>query len=137
MWRTARNGCPTLAAAPCGCAGAAGAVAVAAGPVIAPAAGVVLPGDLRQPTGARRWPGAARLQGVAVTLLAVDEGEAGKLAAESGLGIVLQSANHGNEVNALDSLREPRYSHVMSITGIARYTKGPTAGSIGPARRPS
>jgi len=73
----------------------------------------------------------------AVTLLAVDEVEPGKLAAESGLAIVLQSANHGNEVNALDSLREPRYSHVMSITGIARYTKGPTAGSIGPARRPS
>src|SRR5258708_3964490 len=69
--------------------------------------------------------------------LAVDEVEPGKLAAESGLAIVLQSANHGNEVNALDSLREPRYSHVMSITGIARYTKGPTAGSIGPARRPS
>src|SRR5258708_26954291 len=59
----------------------------------------------------------------AVTLLAVDEVEPGKLAAESGLAIVLQSANHGNEVNALDSLREPRYSHVMSITGIARYTK--------------
>src|SRR5258708_29497559 len=40
MWRTARNGCPTLAAAPCGCAGAADAVAVAAGPIITPAAGV-------------------------------------------------------------------------------------------------
>ena len=58
----------------------------------------------------------------AVALLAVDEVEPGKLAAESGLAIVLQGANHGNEANALDSLREPSYSTVMRITRIARYT---------------
>src|SRR5258708_15607347 len=71
----------------------------------------------------------------AVTLLAVDEVEPGKLAAESGFAVVLRSANHGNGVNAFDSLRQSRYSHVMSIADITRYTPGALAGSIGPARR--
>jgi len=56
-----------------------------------------------------------------VTLLAVDEVDPGKLAAESGFAIILQGANHGNEIKALDSLLEPRYSHVMSIADIGRY----------------
>ena len=56
-----------------------------------------------------------------VTLLAVDEIEPGKLAAESRVAIVLQGTNHGIEASALDSLRKARYSHVMSIAYIARY----------------
>src|SRR5216684_1555949 len=51
----------------------------------------------------------------AIAFLAVDEVEPGKRAAESGLAIILQSSNHGNGINTLDSLHEPRYSHVMSI----------------------
>ena len=73
----------------------------------------------------------------AVALLAVDEVEPGELAAETGLAIVLQGANHGNEVNALDSLRELRYSQVMSITQIARYTPGAMPSAVAPARRRS
>ena len=57
-----------------------------------------------------------------------------KLAAESGFAIVLQRANHGNEVSALDSLPQKRYSHVMSITQIGRYT--PNAALL-ISRRPS
>ena len=57
----------------------------------------------------------------AVTFLAVDEVEPGELAAESGLAIILQRVDHGNEINALDPLRELHYSHVMSITQIGRY----------------
>ena len=73
----------------------------------------------------------------AVALLAVDEIEPGKLAAESGLAIVPQGANHSNEVNALDPLRELRYSHVMSITQIDRYTPEATSSAVAPARRRS
>jgi len=70
----------------------------------------------------------------AVTLLAVNEGEPGKLAAESGLAIILRGPNHGNEINSLDSLREPRYSHVMSITRIVRYTPEALPSAVAPAR---
>src|ERR1700737_1916102 len=70
----------------------------------------------------------------AVALLAVDEVDPGKLAAESGFAIVLQGANHGNEVSAVDSLPQKRYSHVMSITQIGRYT--PNAAVL-ISRRPS
>src|SRR6266478_7101275 len=63
----------------------------------------------------------------AVALLAVHQVEPGKLAAESGFAVVLEGANHGNEVKQLDSLREPRYSRVMSIADIARYTPAVTA----------
>ena len=57
----------------------------------------------------------------AVTLLAVDEIEPGKLAAESRVTIVLQGTNHGIEASALASLWKARYSRVMSIAYIARY----------------
>jgi hypothetical protein len=62
----------------------------------------------------------------AVALLAVDQVEPGKLAAESGLAIVVKGANHSNEIKALDPLRELRYSHVMSITRITHYTPAAT-----------
>src|SRR5260370_26557741 len=73
----------------------------------------------------------------AIAFLAVDEVEPGKRAAESGLAIILQCANHGNGINALDSLREPRYSHVMSIAQIARYMPATTLSIVTPARYPS
>src|SRR5258707_13881146 len=49
----------------------------------------------------------------AVTLLAVDEVEARKLAAESGLAIVVQSANNANEETSLDSVPVQRDSDVL------------------------
>lgn len=58
----------------------------------------------------------------AIALLAVDEVEPGKLATEAGFAVVLRSANHSNELYALDPLRKARYSHVMSIAEIGRYT---------------
>ena len=73
----------------------------------------------------------------AIAFLAVDEVEPGKRAAEPGLAIILQSSNHGNGINALDSLHEPRYSHVMSIAQIARYMPATTLSIVAPARYPS
>src|SRR5258708_34929435 len=73
----------------------------------------------------------------AIACVAVDEVEPGKRAAEPALAIILQSANHGNEVNALDSLREPRYPHVMSIAQIGRYMPATTLSIVAPARSPS
>ena len=57
-----------------------------------------------------------------VALLAVHEVEPGELAAETGFAIVLQRANHRNEISALDPLWPSRYYHVMSIAEIGRYT---------------
>src|SRR5712664_2145884 len=62
----------------------------------------------------------------AVALLAVHQVQPGKLAAESGFAVVLQGANHGNEIKHIYSLHEPRYSLVMSIADIARYTPAVT-----------
>jgi hypothetical protein len=53
------------------------------------------------------------------------------------LAIILQSANHGNGINSLDSLRELRYSHVMSIAQIDRYMSATTLSIVAPAKSPS
>src|SRR5260370_33871183 len=72
----------------------------------------------------------------AVAFLAVDEVEPGKPAAQPGLAIILQSANHGNEANALASVREPRYPNVMSIPQIGRYMPATTLSIMAPAKTP-
>jgi hypothetical protein len=45
----------------------------------------------------------------------------------------VRGSNHRNETTALDSFRQVRYSQVMSVTQIARYTKGTVAPAAAPA----
>jgi hypothetical protein len=51
------------------------------------------------------------------------------------LAVVVKSANHGNEIKALDPLRGLRYPHVMSITRITRYTPAAMSSAVAGVRR--
>ena len=90
--------------------------------------------EIREPAGIAEMVGQTA---EAIALLAVDEVEPGELTAETGFAIVLRGSNHSNETMALDSLRQVRYSEVMSITQLARYAKGAVAPAAAPARRRS